>query len=228
MNIYIVVEGAVGEKKVYTEWIPLVNSTLSHAPTLNEVAENNFYIAIGGGYPNIFEVIEDGIEDVTTIYKNNYRLFDRFVVVIDSEENTLADKKNEITDFIDPILLQKNITFDYKVIVQHFCLEAWALGNKKITSNNIRIPELIKYKSIFDVATNDPEHLPPLPEQELNRAQFALKYLTILLNNKHRNHSYSKNNPDALLNKKYFEQVKKRYQETAHIGSFDAFLTAFI
>lgn len=228
MNVYIVVEGEVGEKKVYEKWIPLVNASLSFAPTINDVLQNNFYIAIGGGYPNLFEIIEDGIEDVSGIYSGGHRLFDRFVVVIDSEEHTPQEKNSEISDFVDEIVIQKNIQLDYRVIVQHFCLETWALGNRKIFSNNIGIPELARYKTIHNVAKEDPELLPALEEEELNRAQFALKYLTKLLNNKHRNHSYSKRDPGALLHEKYFEQVKLRYQETHHIASFNSFLTAFI
>lgn len=228
MNVYIVVEGEIGEKKVYEKWIPFVNGSLTYSPTINNVTANNFYIAIGGGYPNLFEIIEDGIEDVSNLYAGGHRLFDRFVVVIDSEDCTLKDKNKEITDFVDEIVIKKKTYLDYRVIVQHFCLETWALGNRRIFSNNIGLPDLARYKSIFNVAKEDPELLPALPGEELNRSQFANKYLTRLLNNKHRNHSYSKSNPGALLHEKYFEQIKLRHNETKHISSFDSFLTAFI
>ncbi len=227
MNIYVVVEGEVGEKRVYEKWIPFVNSNLAYAPTIGDVVANNFYIAIGGGYPNIFEIIEAGIDDVNSIKDGEFCLFDRLVIAIDSENDSLDSKKKEIEDCVNPILLQKNITIDYRVIVQHFCLETWALGNRKIFTHNIRKPELIKYKNIFNVATRDPELLPPLPDEGLNRAQFATKYLTYLLNNKYRNCSYSKSNPDVLLPESYFTQVKNRLSDTGHINSFNAFLEAF-
>jgi hypothetical protein len=75
--------------------------------------------------------------------------------------------------------------------------------------------------------TNDPELLPDLPVKHFNRAQFADVYLRKLLNNKHRNLTYSKSNPTALIHNKYFDQLNKRLNETGHIGSFEAVITAF-
>ena len=58
MNLYVVVEGAIGEKKVYSHWIPLVNPNLKLAGSILDIGSNSVFIVGGGGYPNYFEVIE--------------------------------------------------------------------------------------------------------------------------------------------------------------------------
>lgn len=218
MNIYIVAEGEVGEKKVYKHWIPFVNSNLTYVADISEILRNNFAITIGGGFPNYFDVIEAGIEEV-----NDHNNIDRFVIAIDSEELEHQEKYREIEDFVSDFECSAEI----KIVVQHFCLETWALGNKHIIRPSPHSTTLKEYKRIFDVRSNDPELLPPHSKEGMNRAQFAEKYLRRALNDKFRNLTYSKKNPTALLHKKYFERVKSRCLADGHIASFNNFLLAF-
>ena len=129
MNIYLVVEGRVGEKLVYGYWVPLVNQSLKVVDSIEDVTEDCLYIISGGGYPNYFEVISAAIEDVTS-----GGLFNRLVIAIDSEEMTYEDKRTEIQSFVDV----HNIQFDCRIVIQHFCLETWALGNRVIITRNPR------------------------------------------------------------------------------------------
>ena len=218
MNVYLIVEGN-GEKKVYAHWVPLVNPSLSIVSSLDEVQHNNLVIYSGGGYPHYLEVIEAGVEDVAT----NKQL-DRLVIAIDSEEMSYEQKRLEIDEFVKAF--GRNI--DYKIIVQHFCLETWALGNTVIASRNPKDIQLRQYRNYFDVLKKDPELLPGYPEDNLNRSQFAARYLTKLLNEKYRNLTYHKGNPKPLLNQKYFNRVKMRRSSTDHIESFNDFLAAFV
>jgi len=219
LNIYLVVEGPVGEKQVYSHWVPLVNPKLSVVKTINDVKKDNIIIYSGGGYPSYFEVIEAGIEDVASTPH-----LDRLVIAIDSEEMTYDDKRKEIEDFIS----DTGTTIDYKIIIQHFCLETWALGNKKIVSRKPKDKKLQEYNQHFNVLVNDPELLPDYPQDGLNRAQFAEHYLRKLLNEKHRNLTYTKSNPSALLHDKYYDNVKNRLNNDGHNKSFNDFLLAFI
>ncbi len=219
MNIYVVVEGEVGEKKVYKHWIPLVNTSLSHVNYISEIEENNFFIISGNGYPNYFNTIKNAVSDVA----NNEKL-DRLVIAIDSEDDTYLEKYNEVDTFIQSL----GIVIDYKIIVQNFCLETWALGNKSIYSRNVTDPTLRSYQLVFNVSVDDPEFLPPLLDKHLNRAQFAEKYLRSLCNEKFRNLTYNKKNPTVLLHNRYFERIKNRYVTDHHLPSFGNFLTAFI
>lgn len=218
MNVYLVVEGK-GEKKVYAHWVPLVNPNLSVVDSLEEVQHNNLIIFSGGGYPNYLEVVEAGVEDVV----GNEKL-DRLVIAIDSEEMSYEEKRREIEKVVDAS--GKNL--DYKIIVQHFCLETWALGNKVIVSRNPKNLQLQQYRNHFDILNRDPELLPDYPIEDLSRSQFAARYLTKLLNEKYKALTYKKGNPKPLLHDMYFKRVKMRLETTGHIASFEDFLTAFV
>jgi hypothetical protein len=218
MNIYLVVEGRVGEKRIYGFWVPLVNPALKIISNMEDVTQNCVYIISGDG-SNYFDIISDGIEDVQTS-----GLFDRLVIAIDSEDMSYDEKKAEIKTFVD----SHNRHIDYRIIVQHFCLETWALGNRVIITRHPISASIREYRKHFDVLVNDPELLLGYPKEDLNRAQFAEKYLRAVLNEKYRNLSYSKRNPQALLNVKYYERVRSRYFNTGHIASFNDFLEAFI
>lgn len=219
MNIYLVVEGPVGERRVYAHWIPLVNRQLTVVTTLESVVSNNVIIFSGGGYPNYFEVIEAGVRDVDA---ND--TFDRLVVAVDSEELSYQEKLDEIDEFIKSL----GVGIDYRIVVQHFCLETWALGNRLIVPRQPKDSKVREYRRHYDVLINDPEQLTAYPLEDWTRAQFAERYLRRLLNEKYRNLTYTKSNPSALLNDKYFERVKSRFTETGHIPSFEPFLNAFV
>ncbi len=218
MNLYIVVEGEVGEKYLYRNWIPLVNPILSYVQHISMIVENNFAILSGGGFPNYFDVIEAAIDDV-----NNYPNIDRLVIAIDSEDLSYSEKLSEMNHHLS----QFRCKAETRVIIQHFCLETWALGNRQIIRQNPQCPKLIQYKRFYNVRSADPELLPPYRLEELNRAQFAEIYLRRALNDKFRNLTYTKSNPEALLNAKYFQRVKERFEQTNHIRSFNDFLTSF-
>ena len=167
MNVYLIVEGN-GEKKVYAHWVRQVNPSLSIVNSLDEVQHNNLIIISGGGYPNYLEVIEAGVEDVSAT-----KQLDRLVISVDSEEMTFHEKWQEIDGVVKA--LGKNL--EYKIIVQHFCLETWALGNKVIVSRNPKNTKIQELRMHFDVLNNDPELLPDYPEDNRNRSQFAEYYL---------------------------------------------------
>lgn len=218
MNFYVLVEGLVSEKEIYKFWIPLVNPNLNYVPNLFDIQRNNFSIFSGGGYPFYFDVIESAIYDV-----NSHKAVDRLVIAVDSEDIDLNEKYNEIRSFVSDFSCSAEVI----IIIQHFCIETWALGNKRVGPRSPKNPRLRTYKKIFNVLNQDPELLPPLPEQGLNRAQFAEKYLRTMLNDKNKNLTYSKRNPKALLHKSYFGEVKKRLETHRHINSFQMFIDAF-
>jgi hypothetical protein len=220
VNLYVVVEGRVVEKEVYKAWVPLVNPNLSYVGSLAEVDNNNFVIFSGGGYPQYFDMIRAGLEDVAADAK-----FTRLVISVDSEDMTLEQKHQEIKEFIQSTGI---VGVDYRIVVQHFCFETWALGNRRIGVRNPKNPVLARYKGLYDVVTEDPEDLPPLLVERLNRSQFAEKYLRMMLNDKNKNLSYSKRDPSVVTHPKYFQNIRARMDDLAHILSFRAFLDAFV
>lgn len=176
-------------------------------------------IAYDGEIPKGISDIEDAIQDT-----NLYPAFDRLVVAVDSEEMTKEEKYTEIRGFVSC----KPCLAEIRIIVQHFCFETWGLGNRKVIRTNPNSQRLREYKKIFDVRLKDPELLPPKPDEGLNRAQFAEKYLRVALNDKYRNLTYTKSNPRPLAHAKYFAQLKKRVEDTNHIAGFADLLDAFL
>src|SRR6266446_1602995 len=172
MNIYLVTEGKV-ESIVYRNWIPFVNPYLPEVGDFIKVHENNFYIVSGMGYPDYLDIIENAILDI-----NNSGKFDRLVISVDSENMTKQEKYDEINAFV----LHKPCVAEIRIVVQHFCFEAWALGNRRIVRPHPTSSRLREYKQLFDVRSRDPEFLPHKPDENLNRAQFAEKSLRLALN----------------------------------------------
>lgn len=220
MRYYVVVEGRSTEKEVYKKWIPHVNPTLTHALTLQDFFDNTFFIISGGGYPNYLKVVEDSVFDVMS---TNGPV--RLVICVDSEDMTLIDKQRELIDIVEEA--RGGVYIDYVIVVQHFCFEAWALGNEKIGPRHPKDELLKRFKSIHNVLVSDPELLPSLPSDRLNRSQFAAKYLGLLFRDKNKGISYSKSNPTYVAHPTFCEQLQKRLTATGHIGSFRDFLRAF-
>lgn len=217
MNISVVVEGSVGEKQVYREWIPCVNPTLTYVYTVAEIHENNFAIVSGFGYPYYFGVISDAIEDT-----NQYLNINRLVICVDAEDFTYDQKFQEISDYIS----SKNCRTEVRIVIQYFCFETWALGNRRIGPHHPQSDILRTYRNYFNVLDEDPESMPGYPPEDLNRSQFAAKYLKKALNEKHV--TYTKQNPSYIKDPSYFRRIKERYMDTDHIRSFEQFLAAFV
>ena len=218
MNVYIVVEGE-GETKIYPEWIRHVDSGLTRVDRPDAASQNNYYLIGGQGYPNYFDVIRNAIADVAV-----HLQYDRLVVAVDSENDSRAAKLAEISQLIR----HAGCRVPHRIIVQHFCLETWGLGNKQAFQRNPSSEELKKLVAFYDVSARDPELLTVPPDEQLNRAQVAYKYLRLLLREKNPRLIYSKRNPRELGEAHYFARLRERLQGDGHIQSFADFLTAFV
>jgi hypothetical protein len=219
MNFYVVVEGRVGEKIVYKTWIPQINPSLTHVNKISDIRDNNFFIVSGGGYPSYFNTIKDAISDANNELNN----INRLIVCVDAEEMSYAEKYREI----DELVISNLCRVEVRIVIQYFCFEAWALGNRRIGPRKNLDETLRRYQQCFDVLKNDPEDLPSYPPEKLNRSQFAAKYLKKLINNKSKHGTYTKSNPEFINHPQYFHHVKSRYFDTLHIKSFGNFLNAF-
>lgn len=217
MNIYVVTEGK--ESVVYRHWIPLLNPRLRLIDDLGDLNQDCVYIVSAEGYPGYFSIIDDAIDDINRIQR-----FARLVIAVDSEDMTRTDKHAEISEHVST----QQCTAQIRIVVQHFCFETWALGNRKLIQRYPSNGKLLEYKRLFDVSVNDPELLPAKRDESLNRSQFAEKYLRTAINTRHKNMTYSKSNPQALLHEKYFPEVRNRHNDTGHINSFNDFLAAFV
>ncbi len=218
MNLYIVVEGRCGERKVYPEWIRFTNAHLTQIYSIGEFTENNYLLISGNGYPNYLSRIDSAIEDM-----KSKPTIDYLIIAVDSEDLTYEEKMKELTDHITGKIEYEKVKF----IIQHPCLEVWALGNRIVCRRNPDDKDLRRYLRYFDVRIMDPELLPPLPEEELNRSQFAFIYLKKMLHDRHPTLAYTKSNPRVICDERYFSRIRMRLEEDNHIKSFSDFLKAF-
>jgi len=218
MNYYVVVEGARSERDVYSMWIPFLNPRLSRIDDIAQFTVDNFLIVSGNGFPFYHKVIQNAAEDVAA----NPQI-GTLVVAVDSEDMTYQDKYKEIETILTPYSAQIN----YSIVVQHFCLETWALGNRLLlVSRNIQDETLRKYKDFFDVSRNDPEMLPAYT-QEMGRVEFAYRYLRRAIRNKYRTIVYSKSDPNIISESEYFHQILSRHRKTSHLPSFRNLVETF-
>jgi hypothetical protein len=218
MRYYLVVEGKCGESIIYPQWISYVNEQLVQKFCIDDMVDNSYYLISGNGFPYYYQIIDNAIEDINVSGK-----FDCLVIAVDSEDYSCSDKYNDILTYVG----NKLVSAQLKIIVQHPCIEAWALGNRVVLRRNPEDEMVREFLKFYNVRKSDPELLPGYPKKELNRAQFAFLYLKHILVDRYPRLTYTKSNPKALLHIKYFEQLKKRFNETAHIKSFDMFLQAF-
>jgi hypothetical protein len=216
MNFYVVTEGAV-EARVYKKWIPLIDASLTFVRTPAELLHNNFTIISGGGYPFFMGVIKNAISQIEATPLNA-----RLVICVDSEDATYQQKYQEISTHV---AANKVGPLDSRIVVQHFCFEAWALGNQRIPRRTSRNSELLEYRAHYDVLDLDPEGLTPI--HDLNRAQFAEVYLRRIVNDRNPRLSYSKHNPAVVEDSTYFQELKRRLTDTGHIESFRHLELAF-
>ena len=217
MNYYVIVEGK-SEFKIYPKWISYCNKNLRITNRIEEVCENSVFFVGANGYPDIFNIIEAGVIDI-----NQFKNFDMLVVGIDSEEMTFDEKSAEISTFIDNLGIQ----IEYRVIVQNFCFETWALGNKRIFRRRTSNGTLREYIDFYNVTINDPELLPSFTPKNYSRVEFALRYLHKGINDLHSRLTYSKSNPYYVGEEYYFNELVSRLEDTQHISSFNLFLDTF-
>ena len=217
MNIVVVSEGKA-EKHIFKSWIPLINPVIQFVDRIRDINQNNFTIIASFGYPSYFQDIDQIIEDI-----NSHGGINRFIISVDSENMTFSDKYDEISNYV----AGKTCSAQIHIVIQHFCIETWALGNCKVCPIAPSDPVLVTFKNFFNVRDSDPELLPAYPPLQLNRAQFSEKYLDTILKCRNPHLKYAKGKPSVIATSRYFEQIKHRHIHTHHISSFGTFLSAF-
>lgn len=219
MNVYFLVEGRRTEKQVYPKFIEFFfEGKLKPVKFVHEVNNNNYFLLSANGYPRIFnDVLKDSILDINEPENNYQHLF----LCIDADENTVAERKQELEQYLTKFEEEESIILDAKcqihLIVQNRCIETWFLGNKKIYKSNPSSRQLVEYQQFYNVKKNDPELMPVFSNFD-NHASFHLRYLKDLLLEK--NITYTKRKANSVAEKHYIEQLIQRGNEDNHLPSF--------
>jgi hypothetical protein len=218
MNLYFIVEG-VTERKVYPAWLNYLLPELDRINVSSKAKDNNYFLISGGGYPSIYNVIEDAIEEINDIKKYDY-----LVICLDAEENTVAYIQQEIQAKFNELSATKKFyltNINLKVIVHNRCMETWFLGNGKIYTRQSQSPKLLNYTRYYNISTDCPELM---GGNDFNtHAQFHEDYLKALFQEK--NMSYSKTKPGDVQKEYYLNELQNRVQQQiTHLPSFQNFI----
>lgn len=228
MNIYLVVEGEKTETLVYDKWIGYTNDSLRVVRSISDVSVNCVYMIAGNGWPSYLDIIKRAVEDVCSkTDAHGLQLFSRLVVAVDTETVTVEERTAEIDAVVAEALTGSHRTFDLHVVAQHFCIEVWFLGNRDLLRGSER---RLSRQDIehYDVSLRDPELLDvPGDFSHLTNARYAKRYLKNLVRDRYPQLTYSSRNPGPVLDKRYYKFVVSRFNDMAHIQSFEAFIKAF-
>lgn len=217
MNLYFLVEGRRTEKKVYPKWLEFLIPKLIQVKDAFAVNDNNYYIFNGNGFPALLDNhLKNTVLDI-----NNIGKFDYLVICLDSDDDSIQERKNYVLNFIQ----RENIILNnckLEIIVQNKCIETWFLGNRKVYSNKPQSQKLKDFNKFYNVKLNDPELMDKLEEYDTS-AQFHEAYLAEMLLEK--NIRYTKKNPNEVTEKYYLGELIKRTEETKHLNSFSNFIS---
>lgn len=218
MNIYFLVEGKRTEMKVYPKWLSILIPNLERVQWHHQVVKNNYCIFTGDGFPSLLDNhLKNSIEDV-----NSTGIFDYFVICLDSDDDTVEERYQQVLNFISEESLELNQGTKLVIIVQNKCFETWFLGNSKIFKNNPTSSFLIDCINHYNVKDEDPELMEKPKDFEQTTSIFHSTYLQEILSERKIN--YSKKNPQEVTEKYFLEELIKRNKKTNHINSFKQFI----
>lgn len=216
MNIYFLVEGKRTERKVYPKWLSFLLPELIKVESYDGVSNNNYYLFSGEGYPSILEHLKNSVDDI-----NNLGKYDYLVVCLDSDDDTIEVRIQEVQDYLSNNAIKLNNT-KLEIIVQNRCFETWFLGNRRIFKDNPQSTCLCSYIQHYNVKNLDPELMVKPSNFDQSTSIFHSSYLKEILSE--RNISYSKKNPKGVTEKYFLDELIKRSQDTKHISSFQYFI----
>lgn len=222
MNLYVLHEGAVTEKKVYRAWIRhRFGDHMREAEAASELDHDAFFLIAGGGYPSYGPFIDNAVREV----RDNPNI-DHLFVCVDSEEWTRERRAEDISSRLDAAaekhgLRARNPDVVVHVIVQHCCIETWFLGNHRLSLRQPPTKRLTEYLAHYDVRADDPEVMPTLVKSDHRSPQaFHQAYLRELIQNADPPLSrYTKSRPDVVCTRDYFEALRTRTNDTTHLAS---------
>ncbi len=219
MRVYFLVEGNSTESKVYPAWLSHLVPELGRIEYPDTPDENSYFLIDGGGYPSIiYTQLPNAIRDV-----NDCGNYNHLVICLDADESSVAERLDEIEDFLNSANLQ--ISARLNIIVQNRCFETWLLGNRTFVRANPVGEKLLEFKQFYDVRQDNPELMPKHPNFNTT-SQFHYQYLREVFKERGRNLSYSKHNPGRALTPTYLNQLQNRVVSTpTHLQSLQNFFS---
>lgn len=223
MSLYLLVEGEITEKQVYRAWLHHELPWLREVGSAPEITTGAFYVLSSGGYPTpgLLEACARDVRDNPAI--------EHLVVCVDTDDRPAATVREQqvterLAEAIDATRMREgNPNVRAHVIVQHWCIETWFLGNARLALRASPSERLVKLLGHFDVRAHDPEAmgLPSWSERDTPRtiSKFHQQYLRELFLNVEPRARYSKSAPGIVLDRAYYDALRERVATTGHLPS---------
>lgn len=210
MNIYFLVEGTT-EIQIYTSWIDIMLPFLNKVEYYRDATEDCYYLFSGNGIPHILDDMVHAMEDINDLNG----VYNYLVVCLDTDDN----QPEEIKEMCMNYLQERGVLLSAEVIIipQKKCIETWLLGNRTVFSRN---PQgvFIEHRNFYDVSSYDPELMDKPNDFTKSVAQYHVKYLKAMLNEKYL--TYSKTQTDDVCTENYLNELRKRIENTDHMTTF--------
>lgn len=225
MNLYILVEDGKSGHKIIDHWIPLLLPSITRAPTIYKMTENQYVIFSGLGYPRMLgidatspskNVLGQTIETINDAQKIDYLL-----IFLDGDEDGAEKRIEIVTQKIKSY--PKALTCPFAIFVQNKCLETWLLGNRDFFPTQPS-EKFLPFLMHYDVSRNDPEAM----ENDLRRrlvstsSLYHERYLRCMMQES--GYRYSKSRPAPIIyTEGFINGLKERIKETHHLSSLQSF-----
>lgn len=221
MNYYFLLEDEKSFLKVLPKWLEYLEFKCTRVPDITYVRENNYVLQSGRGVTQLVtKVIFDTIDTIL----DNPNTIDKLIVFLDTEEEDEEYRKNDVFTRVNEHYNNAQFDFELVVCVCNHCFESWLLGRERLYPE---IPVALEadfypYYLHYDIENNDPEEMCVPEDKNETTAQYHFHYLCELF--RYRKMRYSKNKPNLVMDKSYFDGMKNRAEKTGHIDSFNRFI----
>lgn len=220
MNYYFLPEDEKSFLKVLPLWLKYIDLEHKRVADIKEVQKNTYILQSGQGVTQLItKVLFDTID---TIIENPKKI-DKLVVILDAEDLTVTERKQQVYTKIKEKYSLKDLDFNIVIIVCNYCFETWLLGccglypSETVDKNSDFYP----YYNYYNIEKNDPENMNVPNGMTDSIAKYHFHYLHEAL--RYKKIRYSKSKPQNISTVEYFSGIVKRIETTEHLKSFSTF-----
>ena len=134
MNYYFLLEDSKSFLKVLPEWLKYINFKCERVPDIQHVKENNYVLQSGQGVTQLITKVH--FDTIETIIENRGKI-DKLVVVLDSEEETVSERKKQVYDKIKETYKLEQLDFEIVVLAiraaSEICSGTWITSDPVLT-----------------------------------------------------------------------------------------------
>lgn len=220
MNFYFLLEDEKSFLKVLPHWLEYMDFKYKRVIDIKAVTDNSYVLQSGQGVTQLVtKVLFDTID---TIVLNPGKI-DKLIVILDAEQLDAEDRKREVLNAIESKYGKESFDFEIVILVSNHCFETWLLGCMGLYPEGVvdKTSFFYEYYNHYNIEESNPEDMKPPVGSGETIAKYHFHYLHELL--RYKKIRYSKNKPDNVSTRQYFDGIVERIKATNHEQSFREF-----